>query len=142
MHDYQSGGRKCYPDYISGGKFVAYMNDRDILPFSIPLRALTNSQFDKNLVMAGKTIATSFMVSSATRLHPGEWATGSAAGAAAAVLATTSASVADMVEPGSPTMHAVLTAATRHTPRDWILNCTANQPRRAGDGWACFNGTR
>eukprot|EP00051_Salpingoeca_urceolata_P016239 m.214821 g.214821 ORF g.214821 m.214821 type:complete len:635 (+) comp18625_c0_seq1:160-2064(+) len=66
-----------YPDYIlhpkaRGGKLY------------VPLRALVSSGAD-NLLVAGKTIAQTFLAASTTRLHPGEWATGLAAGVAASV---------------------------------------------------------
>jgi hypothetical protein len=56
-----------------------------ILPFYIPLRALTNIQIP-NLMVAGKTIAQSFLVNSATRLHPVEWSVGTAAGVVASFI--------------------------------------------------------
>ncbi len=59
----------------------------ETLPFYVPFRALTNEGFG-NLLMAGKTMAQSFQANSATRLHPIEWSTGTAAGVAAAHMAT------------------------------------------------------
>jgi hypothetical protein len=112
----------------------------DVLPWSIPLRALTNDRFSGNFLAAGKSIATSFLVSSsAGRLHTGEWASGSAAGAVAATLAKTGATAAQMVEMGSATQRQVLAAAARHTPRDWIFKCNSTQQPREGDGWACLS---
>lgn len=58
------------------------------LPFFIPFRAITNMQYG-NLLVAGKTMAQSFLANSATRLHPIEWSTGTAAGVAAAYMART-----------------------------------------------------
>ena len=58
------------------------------LPFYIPFRALTNKQLG-NLLVAGKTMAQSFLANSATRLHPIEWSSGTAAGVAAAWMAHT-----------------------------------------------------
>ena len=54
-------------------------------PYYIPFRALTSDGAD-NLLVAGKTMATTFSANSATRLHPEEWSSGVAAGAAAALL--------------------------------------------------------
>ncbi|GMI09523.1 hypothetical protein TrVE_jg10391 [Triparma verrucosa] len=48
-------------------------------PYQIPLRALTNQDFD-NLLAAGKTMAQSNAANAATRLHPMEWVVGTAAG--------------------------------------------------------------
>jgi hypothetical protein len=55
----------------------------DTLPFYIPFRALTHQHLE-NLLTAGKTMAQSFLANSATRLHPIEWSSGTAAGVAAA----------------------------------------------------------
>lgn len=44
-------------------------------------RSLTNAKYD-NLLVAGKTIAQSFLVNAATRLHPVEWSSGTGAGKA------------------------------------------------------------
>jgi len=67
-----------YPPYIVAA--------HDTLPFYIPLRALTNKRVG-NLLVAGKTMAQSFLANSATRLHPIEWSTGTAAGVVAANMA-------------------------------------------------------
>ncbi|MDG3005339.1 FAD-dependent oxidoreductase [Paludisphaera mucosa] len=58
----------------------------DTLPFYIPFRSLTNERFG-NLLVAGKTMAQSFLANAATRLHPIEWSSGTAAGVAAADMA-------------------------------------------------------
>jgi len=64
-----------------------YIHDtHDTLPFYIPFRALTNNQLG-NLLVAGKTMAQSFLANSATRLHPIEWSSGTAAGVSAAWMA-------------------------------------------------------
>lgn len=65
----------------------AYVNRAHAtLPFFIPFRALTNEKFG-NLLVAGKTMAQSFLANAATRLHPIEWSSGTAAGVAAADMA-------------------------------------------------------
>lgn len=53
--------------------------------FFFPFRALTHAD-SPNLMVAGKSISQSFFANSVTRLHPGEFATGTAAGAAAALM--------------------------------------------------------
>ena len=88
---------KAFPDRVALGAYnidihrirnctyPAYMEDTsryNILPYFIPLRALTNRDVD-NLIVAGKCISQSFLVNSATRLHPIEFSTGQAAGVAA-----------------------------------------------------------
>jgi hypothetical protein len=56
-----------------------------VKPSYLPFRALTNHQVD-NLLVAGLTMAQSFMANSALRMHPIEWISGQAAGVAAALM--------------------------------------------------------
>jgi hypothetical protein len=56
-----------------------------VLPFFIPFRALTVDGYP-NVLVAGKSMATSFFVNAATRVHPNEYMSGVAAGVAAAVM--------------------------------------------------------
>ena len=51
-------------------------------PFQIPLRAMIPQEID-NLIVAGKSIATSHIASAAYRVHSFEWSSGAAAGMAA-----------------------------------------------------------
>lgn len=69
--------RCTFPPYIS--------RSHDTLPFCIPFRALTSERYG-NLLVAGKTMAQSFLANAATRLHPIEWSSGTAAGVAAAAM--------------------------------------------------------
>ncbi|KAK7109270.1 uncharacterized protein [Littorina saxatilis] len=64
-----------------------YVNVPAIKPFYIPFRSLTNQDVD-NLLVAGKTMAVSFMANAATRMHPMEWNTGMAAGLASSIMAS------------------------------------------------------
>jgi len=66
-----------YPSYIISGDPVK--------PYYIPFRALTVKE-SPNLLVAGKSLATTFFANAAIRLHPEEWSSGVAAGAAAAVM--------------------------------------------------------
>jgi hypothetical protein len=68
----------------------------DTLPFYVPFRALTNRQFG-NLLVAGKTMAQTFVANSATRLHPIEWSSGTAAGVAAAEMSRSSSSSSELL---------------------------------------------
>jgi hypothetical protein len=70
-----------------GCEFPAYVFQvHETLPFCIPFRALTSETHD-NLLVAGKTMAQSFLANAATRLHPIEWSSGTAAGVVAAEMA-------------------------------------------------------
>ena len=60
----------------------AYMSSAATVPYYVPFRALTHRDAD-NLLVAGKTSAATFYANSALLLHPSEWSTGVAAGAAA-----------------------------------------------------------
>lgn len=64
------------PSYLQTGK---------TLPYYLPYRALTHSSVP-NLLVAGKNMAQSFWANAATRLHPEEWSTGTAAGVAAGLM--------------------------------------------------------
>ena len=66
---------KSYPEYI-------ICCDHPVKPYYLPFRAITFEGMD-NLLVAGKSMAQSFLANAATRLHPIEWSSGAAAGAAA-----------------------------------------------------------
>jgi hypothetical protein len=70
-----------YPDYI-----VNYISSgKKVLPYFIPFRALTVDGAP-NLLVAGKTMAATFLANAALRLHPEEWSSGVAAGVSAAMM--------------------------------------------------------
>ncbi|TWT93430.1 tricarballylate dehydrogenase [Botrimarina colliarenosi] len=86
------------------------------LPFYLPLRSLTNDGFD-NLLVAGKTMAQTFLANTATRLHPIEWSSGTACGVVAADLAESGATAADACKD----FERLRTRIARYTPVDWTL---------------------
>jgi hypothetical protein len=111
---------------IVGCTYPPYVHENHAtLPFYIPLRALTNERFE-NLLVAGKTMAQTFVANSATRLHPIEWSSGTAAGVLAA----------DMVRTGETAAEACADAerlrrrVAKYTPVDWTIDAT---PTRADD---------
>ena len=69
------------PPYIGG----VVRRPNSTVPFFIPFRALTVADAP-NLLVAGKSMATSFLTNAVTRLHPNEWASGTAAGVAASMM--------------------------------------------------------
>lgn len=73
-------GEKCQSSNYPKG-YTAYPR-----PFTLPMRSHTNSKIS-NLLVAGKTMAQTFHVNSATRLHPIEFASGTGAGALASFMA-------------------------------------------------------
>ena len=109
---------------ISGCQMPAYVvSAHDTLPFCIPFRALTHRELG-NLLTAGKTMAQSFLANSATRLHPIEWSTGTAAGVAAAHMAATGRSSRQALE----AIEEVQALVRQKTPIDWTLPPEAAPP--------------
>lgn len=70
-----------FPPYISN----TVRRANSTVAFFIPFRALTVADAP-NMLVAGKSMATSFLTNSVTRLHPNEWASGTAAGVAAVMM--------------------------------------------------------
>jgi len=105
--------------------YPAYMYEYyPILPFYIPMRALTNKNIG-NLLVAGKTIAQSFLVNAATRLHPVEWSSGTGAGVVAAFM------VNNGIETTSEALKYVSQIQERvklYTPIQWTINGTKYPP--------------
>jgi prophage DNA circulation protein len=88
----------------------------DTLPFHIPFRALTHRDVS-NLLVAGKTMAQSFLANSSTRLHPIEWSSGTACGIAAADMARTGRSSAALLEDIKRLQEQI----AKVTPIDWTI---------------------
>lgn len=102
---------------IVGREFPKYIYAyHDTLPFYIPFRSLTNERVE-NMLVAGKTMAQSFMANSATRLHPTEWSTGTAAGVAAAYMAKTGKTSRQALE----SIDEVQDLVKEKTPIDWTV---------------------
>jgi hypothetical protein len=89
----------------------------DTLPFCLPFRALTNETYT-NLLVAGKTMAQSFMTNSATRLHPIEWSTGTAGGIAAAEMSKKNWTSRDAFEHIQELQELI----REKTPIDWTID--------------------
>jgi hypothetical protein len=103
-----------YPSYISG-----YY---PVLPYYIPLRAMTNRDID-NLIPIGKTMAQSFLVNSAVRLHPVEFSIGQAAGVVGAYAVENNIQiVADMLK--EEHLKRVQSIVKEFTPLSWTINGT------------------
>ncbi|MCC6547104.1 FAD-dependent oxidoreductase [Candidatus Sumerlaeota bacterium] len=99
--DYDNMPSHRYYDAVGIGSYAADVhpirNQRGLkpgferpAPFYIPYRALLSGNV-ANLMACGKNMAQTFITNSAYRLHPIEWASGSAAGTAAGLLYTTNA---------------------------------------------------
>lgn len=127
---------KIFPDRIALGAYPADVHPisgcempdyvvaaHDTLPFCIPFRALTHRELG-NLLVTGKTMAQSFLANSATRLHPIEWSTGTAAGVAAAHMAAMGRSSRQALE----AIGEVQSLVRGKTPIDWTLPAEASPP--------------
>lgn len=97
-----------YPSHVS--------ENHPTLPFYLPLRALTNDGFD-NLLVAGKTMAQTFLANSATRLHPIEWSSGAACGVVAADLAKRNGTTREACDD----YKRIRDTVARYTPIEWAL---------------------
>ena len=101
--------RSCrYPAYV-------YQHGSS-LPYYIPFRALTNRDVP-NMLVAGKTMAQSFLANSATRLHPVEWSSGTAAGAAAAHMARWGISTQGAMD----NIRDIQSVVRARTPIEWTI---------------------
>jgi hypothetical protein len=70
-------GPNTYPEYVYG--------HHPVNPYYVPFRSLTVKSAP-NMLVAGKSMAQTFLANAATRLHPTEFTSGCAAGAAAALM--------------------------------------------------------
>ncbi|CAF1396674.1 unnamed protein product [Rotaria sordida] len=104
---------KCiYPSYMK--KYYP------ILPYYIPLRAMTNRDID-NLIPIGKTMAQSFLVNSAVRLHPVEFSIGQAAGVIGTYAVQNNLlSVAEMLK--EEHLSRVQSIVKQFTPISWTID--------------------
>jgi hypothetical protein len=103
-----------YPSYIR--------QNYSVLPYYIPLRAMTNRDID-NLIVIGKTMAQTFLVNAATRLHPVEFSNGQAGGVAAAYAIINNLDRVDqMLEEQHLTR--LQTIVKTFTPLSWTINGT------------------
>jgi hypothetical protein len=108
----EKAGYCPYPPYLANTTGA-----RPVLPYYIAFRALTVDGAP-NVVVAGKAMAETFWANAATRLHPEEWATGAAAGAAAALMAARGWTTAD-VAANVGVLQAVLTSPAVDAPIVW-----------------------
>lgn len=119
-----------FPDAVGIGSYVidirmvngcarpAYLTGlpSNTAPYFLPFRALTNRDFD-NLLVAGKTMAQTFVVNAATRLHPVEWHSGVAAGVSAALMVRSRWKTQDAMANVSQ----IQSAVRAHQPIGWTL---------------------
>ncbi len=101
-----------YPPYIR--KYYP------VLPYYIPLRAMTNRDID-NLIPIGKTMAQTFLVNSAIRLHPVEFSIGQAAGVVGTYAVQNSLpNVAEMLK--EEHLRRIQSTVKQFTPISWTID--------------------
>jgi hypothetical protein len=100
-----------YPAYMNNSRYIP------VLPYFIPLRAMTNANYS-NLLVAGKTMAQSFLVNSATRLHPVEWSSGTSAGVVASFMSKNNIDTRRAVK----RVEDIRTRIVQYTPTQWTIN--------------------
>jgi len=99
-------------------------------PFYLPYRALGSVNV-RNLLAAGKTIAGTFISNAAYRLHPIEWTIGSAAGAAAGLMARDGKSNYALLD--IPALRELQTQVNRNSPISWAAYDASPLPTQNGD---------
>jgi hypothetical protein len=118
-------GIGSYAIDIHAMKGCRYANDvyHDLttLPYYLPLRALTNRDV-RNLLVAGKTMAQSFLANAATRLQPVEFSSGIGAGAAAAFM---SRQRLQDTEQALAAVSSIQTLIKKYAPLQWTINGVA-----------------
>jgi hypothetical protein len=127
LHGYIFEDRLCIGCYdvdihpMAGCTYPEYMHESyPILPYYIPLRAMTNRDID-NLIPIGKTMAQSFLVNSATRLHPVEFSIGQAAGVVGSYAVRNNLpSVAEMLK--EEHIKRIQSIVKEYTPTSWTIN--------------------
>lgn len=85
-------------------------------PFYIPYRSLASHNV-RNLIVGGKLIAGTYLTNAAYRLHPIEWAIGSAAGAAAALMAKDRQTNYELLK--ASTLRRLQEEISRNSPIQW-----------------------
>ncbi|MCX7964182.1 MAG: FAD-dependent oxidoreductase [Candidatus Sumerlaea chitinivorans] len=99
-------------------------------PFYIPYRALGSANV-RNLLAGGKQIATTYITNAAYRLHPIEWAIGSAVGTAAAMMAKDGLSNTDLLD--TPTLRQLQATVRTNSPIHWAAFDSDPFPPNNGD---------
>jgi hypothetical protein len=104
-----------YPPYLNSS-----ITHPPVLPYYLPFRALTHAD-SPNLLVPGKAMSQSFWVNAATRLHPEEWVTGAAAGAAASLMVERGWTSTQDVLANVGELQAVLSSPRVDSPLTWTL---------------------
>lgn len=99
-------------------------------PFYIPYRALASHNV-RNLLACGKAMAQTYVTNSAYRLHPIEWASGTAAGTAAALMARDGATNRELLQ--IEALRELQTDVAAQEPINWLYRGEPVIPPQDGD---------
>jgi hypothetical protein len=99
-------------------------------PFYIPYRALASANV-RNLLVAGKLIATTYITNAAYRLHPVEWAAGSAAGTAAGLMSRDNLNNSAIMDP--PHLQELRDTVSENSPIHWAAYDSSASTGQNGD---------
>lgn len=138
---YKGGGSFRYFDSVGIGSYASDVHATKIsqgmnphpeqpAPFYIPYRSLASRNV-RNLLASGKNIAATYVTNSAYRLHPIEWATGTAAGAAANLMLEQGVTNEALVE--LPRLRELQRRVARNSPIHWVAFDADSIPSSGGD---------
>ncbi|MEI7635476.1 MAG: FAD-dependent oxidoreductase [bacterium] len=99
-------------------------------PFYIPYRALGSTNV-RNLLAGGKLIASTYITNAAYRLHPIEWAIGSAAGSAAGLMSRDGKTNRKMLD--IPDLRELQDVVVANSPISWAAFDSQSRPAMNGD---------
>ena len=112
-----NGGPRRLPGYMWNFTSNSGLSGR-AAPFSFPLRALT-VRGAPNVLAAGKTIAMTYAANTAAREHLDEWSCGVGAGAAAAMMAASNLTSAELLAAHVGALQARLRSPDIRQPLSW-----------------------
>jgi hypothetical protein len=115
--------------FVNGSTGIGHNNEKPA-PFYLPYRAIASSNV-RNLLSGCKSFAGTYWTNSAYRLHPIEWAVGSAAGVAAAQMNRDTHSNMDMLQ--LPNLREMQTEIAKNSPINWAAYDTDVIPPKDGD---------
>lgn len=116
-----------HPTKISAGMSPSFSQ---AAPFYIPLRSL-GSQNVRNLFAAGKSIGATYITNAAYRLHPIEWAIGSASGGAAGYMLKNNLTNYELLD--SVNLRKLQTEIASNSPISWKAFDSEVLPKNNGD---------
>jgi len=114
---------------VSGSAGIGHNNEKPA-PFYLPYRAIASGNV-RNLLTGCKSFAGTYWTNSAYRLHPIEWAVGSASGVAAAQMFADSKTNIELLE--LPALRQMQTEIAKNSPIHWAAYDSTSIPAKDGD---------